>query len=101
MPDNLIAIEMKKKLRYTKCYNSQYDTLKNEDENRLKKLTCNEEELVKCFGYQEDSKNLVVYGYMVGVFIEIVYTNKNKNSCVKYTFFRHGQRYGKEESKPF
>ena len=33
LPDNLIAIEMKKKLRDTECYNSQYDTLKNEDEN--------------------------------------------------------------------
>lgn len=101
LPDNLIAIEMKKKLRDTECYNSQYDTLKNEDENRLKKLTCNEEELVKYFGYQEDGKNLVVYGYMLGVFIEIVYTNKNKNNCVKYSFFRHGRKYGKVKSIPF
>lgn len=92
---------MKKKLRDTECYNSQYDILKNEDEDRLKKLTCNGEELVKYYGHPKDDNSLVVYGYMLGVFIEIDYKNKKKNSCVKYTYFRHGQRYGKEESKPF
>ena len=101
MPDNLIAIEMKKKLKDTECYNSQYDILKNEDEDRLKKFTCKEEELVEYFGYPEDNKSMVVYGYLLGVFIEIDYTNKNKNKCVKYSFYRHGQKYGEEESIPF
>ena len=101
LPDNLIAIEMKKKLRDTKCYNREYVTLKNEDENRLKKFTCNEEELVKYFGYPKDDKSMVVYGYLLGVFIEIDYTNKNKNKCVKYSFYRHGKKYGEEKSIPF
>ena len=42
LPDNLIAIEMKKKLRDTECYNREYVTLKKEEENRLKKFTCNQ-----------------------------------------------------------
>lgn len=75
--------------------------MKNEDENRLKKFTCNEEELVKYFGYPENDKSFVVYGYLLGVFIEIDYTNKNKNKYVKYSFYRHGQRYGEAESIPF
>ena len=101
LPDNLIAIEMKKKLRDIKCYNSQYVTLKEYDEDRLKKFTCNKEELLRYYGYPEDGKGLVVYGYMLGVFIEIDYTNKNKNNCVKYSFYRHGQKYGEEEPIPF
>lgn len=101
LPDNLIAIEMKKNLRDTECYNSQYDILKNEDEDRLKKFTCNEEELVEYFGYPEDNKSMVVYGYLLGVFIEIDYTNKNKSNCIKYSFYRHGKKYGEEESIPF
>ena len=105
LPDNLIAIEMKKKLRDTASYNARYNALKETDEDRLKQLTCNEDELKKYYDLHDDSKNLVVYDYKLGVFIEINYKNASKialeNNCVKFTFFRHGEKDGEEAFKYF
>ena len=62
-------------------------------------LTLNEKELSHFNYYKaiEGQESLVAYDYKLGDFIEVDY----KNKCVKYSFYRHGQRYGEEESIPF
>lgn len=100
LPDNLIAIEMKKKLRDTKGYNAKYDVLKEYDVNRLKQFTCsNEKELKKfnLYNYQENEDDVIIYGYKLGVFVEVNY----KNNCINYTFFRHAENDGNGGPKSF
>lgn len=99
LPDNLISIEMKKKSHDIGSKNTQYNISKNKDLERLKYLTLNEKELSNSNYYKviDGKESLVAYDYKLGVFIEVDY----KNKCVKYSFYRHGQRYGEEESIPF
>ena len=99
LPDNLISIEMKRKPHDIGSKNSKYNSSKDKDLERLKYLTLNEKELSNSKDYKaiDGKDSLAAYDYKLGVFIEIDY----KNSCVSYSFFRHGQQDGKVEYKPF
>ena len=83
LPDNLIAIEMKKKIRDSEKYNEEYKLLKFKDIDRLRRLTNSQMDLC-------NSSNDIIYNYQLGVYLEIDY----KKRAINYFSYVDGENYG-------